>query len=90
MSSRSERVIKQMLCALLCAVPLAPTAMAASGCAALEQVPGVIEIDQGLQQELRLPVAITRAAIGEPKIADVHASGTDAVLLTAVGPGATA
>ncbi|MGE8391117.1 MAG: type II and III secretion system protein family protein [Pseudomonas sp.] len=89
MSSRSERVIKQMLCALLCAVPLAPTAMAASGCAALEQVPGVIEIDQGLQQEVRLPVAITRAAIGEPKIADVHASGTDAVLLTAVGPGAT-
>ncbi|MDD1012914.1 type II and III secretion system protein family protein [Pseudomonas rubra] len=90
MSSRSERVIKQVLCVLLCCVPLLPKALAApKGCAALAQMPAVIEIDQGLQQELRLPVAITQVAIGDPKIADVHASGEDGVILTAVGPGAT-
>jgi len=59
------------------------------GCAAFGQLPSVIEMDQGLQQELRLPVAITRVAVGEPKVADVQASGERAVLLTAVGPGNT-
>ncbi|TFF38988.1 type II and III secretion system protein family protein [Pseudomonas sp. RIT623] len=68
---------------------LAPFAQAASGCAAFGQLPSVIELDQGLQQELRLPVAITRAAVGEPKVADVQPSGERAVLLTAVAQGST-
>ena len=68
---------------------LAPLAQAASGCAAFGQLPSVIELDQGLQQELRLPVAITRAAVGEPKVADVQPSGERAVLLTAVAQGST-
>ncbi|MCO7516117.1 type II and III secretion system protein family protein [Pseudomonas guariconensis] len=67
-----------------------PLAEAASqGCAAFAQLPSVIEMDQGLQQELRLPVAISRVAVGEPKVADVQASGERAVLLTAVAPGNT-
>nr|WP_283107538.1 type II and III secretion system protein family protein [Pseudomonas entomophila] len=67
-----------------------PQALAmAKGCAAFDQMPTVIEMDQGLQQELRLPVAITRAAVGEPKVADVQASGDRAVLLTGVGQGNT-
>ena len=62
--------------ALLVLALLAPTAQAAAkGCAAFGQLPSVIEMDQGLQQELRLPVAITRAAVGEPKVADVQPSG---------------
>nr|WP_230381162.1 type II and III secretion system protein family protein [Pseudomonas guariconensis] len=69
------------------AVPLAQAA--ANGCSAFGELPSVIEMDQGLQQELRLPVTITRVAIGEPKVADVQASGERAVLLTAVGPGNT-
>ncbi|MEG0862033.1 MAG: type II and III secretion system protein family protein [Pseudomonas sp.] len=62
---------------------------ASTGCAALSQLPAVIEIDQGLQQELRAPVNITRVAVGDSKIADVHASGDDGVVLTAMNPGAT-
>ncbi|QXH50926.1 type II and III secretion system protein family protein [Pseudomonas fakonensis] len=74
---------------LLCLV-LLPVAQAASkSCAGFDQLPSVIEMDQGLQQELRLPVAITRAAVGEPKVADVQPSGDRAVLLTAVGQGTT-
>ncbi|MEJ5864052.1 type II and III secretion system protein family protein [Pseudomonas farsensis] len=74
---------------VLC-LALLPTAQAANkGCADFTRLPSVIELDQGLQQELRLPVAITRAAVGEPKVADVQASGTQAVLLTAVGQGST-
>ncbi|PWB29763.1 secretin [Pseudomonas sp. SDI] len=89
MSSRSARLINRSLLALaLAGLPL-PAAWAAAGCSALERVPAVIEIDQGLQQELRLPVNISRVAIGDPKVADVHAMGAQAVLLTALAPGAT-
>ena len=74
---------------VLCLAQL-PTVQAASkGCADFTRLPSVIELDQGLQQELRLPVAITRAAVGEPRVADVQASGSQAVLLTAVGQGST-
>ncbi len=69
---------------------LMPVAQAAGkGCAAFDQLPSVIEMDQGLQQELRLPVAIIRAAVGDPKVADVQPSGERAVLLTSVGQGNT-
>jgi pilus assembly protein CpaC len=77
-------------CAGLALSLLAPLAEAAGkGCPGYDQLPSVIELDQGLQQELRLPMTITRAAVGEPKVADVQASGERAVLLTAVGQGNT-
>jgi pilus assembly protein CpaC len=62
---------------------------AANGCAALAAMPAVVEIDQGIQQAIHSPVAITRLAVGDPKIADVFVSGNDGFLLTGVGPGAT-
>ncbi|WP_449430017.1 type II and III secretion system protein family protein [Pseudomonas putida] len=75
---------------LFCCASLAPLTQAAGkGCEGVDQLPSVIEIDEGLQQELRLPVSITRAAVGEPKVADVQASGDRAVLLTALAPGNT-
>jgi pilus assembly protein CpaC len=52
-------------------------------------MPAVVEIDQGIQQAIHSPVAITRLAVGDPKIADVFVSGNDGFLLTGVGPGAT-
>ncbi|RWU26321.1 secretin [Pseudomonas alkylphenolica] len=89
MSSRSLRVVKHLLWAVFWTAPLAPLAQASGGCSALSQLPAVIEMDQGLQQEVRASVAITRVAVGDSKIADVQASGEDAVLLTALSPGAT-
>ncbi|WP_337160334.1 type II and III secretion system protein family protein [Pseudomonas putida] len=84
-----ERILRQ-LCPALTMLTVLPMAQAADkGCAAFSQLPSVIEMGQGLQQELRLPVAISRVAVGEPKVADVQASGERAVLLTAVGPGNT-
>lgn len=86
---RSERSFRHA-CRALILTALVPHAQAAvKGCEAFGQLPSVIEMDQGLQQELRLPLAISRAAVGEPKVADVQASGDHAVLLTAVGPGNT-
>ncbi|MCP9734615.1 type II and III secretion system protein family protein [Pseudomonas sp. GBPI_506] len=65
-------------------------AMGASGsCNALGQLPAVIEVGEGLQTELQSPVAITRLAIGDPKIADVRVNGDRHFLLTGVGSGAT-
>jgi pilus assembly protein CpaC len=62
---------------------------AAAGCSALTAMPAAMEIGQGIQQDIHSPVAITRLAVGDPKIADVHANGSDAFLLTGVGPGTT-
>ncbi len=90
MSSRSARISSYTLMAALCLLlPISETRAATAGCSALPRAPSVIEIDQGLQQELRLPVGITRAAVGDPKIADVHPLGNNAVLVTAMGAGAT-
>ncbi len=90
MNSRSSWICSSsLLASLLALLPLSQAQAAASGCAALPRVPATLEIDQGLQQELRLPVSISRAAVGDPKVADVHPVGNDALLLTALGPGAT-
>lgn len=91
MSKRSSRTTTcTLIASLLMVLPLVEARGAtASGCAALPRAPAVIEIDQGLQQEVRLPVSINRAAVGDPKIADVHAIGNQAVLLTAIAPGST-
>jgi len=62
---------------------------AASNCASLAQLPAALSVGEGLQQELQSPVAITRLAIGDPKIADVHLNGDRGFLLTGVGPGTT-
>ncbi|AZC16118.1 MULTISPECIES: type II and III secretion system protein family protein [Pseudomonas] len=61
----------------------------ATGCSGLAPLPGVLEVGEGLQQQLQSPVAITRLAVGDPKIADVQATGDRAFLLTGMGPGAT-
>ncbi|WP_426233351.1 type II and III secretion system protein family protein [Pseudomonas sp. TWP3-2] len=62
---------------------------AASNCAALAPLPAVLQVGEGLQQAVQSPVAITRVAVGDPKIADVRVTGDQGVLLTGVGPGAT-
>jgi len=86
----SSRRFFSPACLALLTAALLPQAHAASkGCEAFSQLPSVIEMDQGLQQELRLPLTITRAAVGDPKVADVQASGDRAVLVTAVSQGNT-
>ncbi|EPN86675.1 type II/III secretion system protein, partial [Pseudomonas syringae pv. actinidiae ICMP 19101] len=52
-------------------------------------MPAAMEIDQGIQQNVRSSVAITRIAVGDPKIADVHVNGIDGFLLTGVAQGTT-
>ncbi|WP_297842264.1 type II and III secretion system protein family protein [Pseudomonas sp.] len=62
---------------------------APAGCAQLAVLPSVIEVGQGLQQDIHSPVAITRLAVGDAKIADVNVKGDQGFLLTGVSPGAT-
>ena len=81
--------LRQACCTGLLAALLPQAQAAGKGCEAISQLPSVIEIDQGLQQELRLPLAISRVAVGEPKVADVQASGERGVIITAVGQGNT-
>ncbi|CAI3809154.1 Type 3 secretion system secretin [Pseudomonas sp. MM221] len=81
--------LRQACCTGLLAVLLPQAQAAGKGCEAINQLPSVIEIDQGLQQELHLPLAISRVAVGEPKVADVQASGERGVVITAVGQGNT-
>ncbi|MFG0843812.1 type II and III secretion system protein family protein [Pseudomonas sp. FYR_5] len=81
--------LRQACCTGLLAVLLPQAQASGKACEAFNQLPSVIEIDQGLQQELRLPLAISRVAVGEPKVADVQASGERGVVITAVGQGNT-
>ena len=90
MHSRSMLFYHRVICALFLAGLPVDVALAASGnCSALDSLPAVLEVGEGLQQVLQSPVAITRLAIGDPKIADVHPNGSNAFLLTGMAPGAT-
>lgn len=66
-----------------------PSLASANACQTLEPLPNVLEISQGMQDELRFSVPITRLAVGEPAVADVQLTGKNAVLLSGVAAGAT-
>lgn len=90
MQSRCRSSGKHMLRVLMVMGLSLDAAFAAVGnCSTLGRLPPVIEIGEGFQQDVQSPVAITRLAIGDPKIADVHANGSSSFLLTGVAPGAT-
>ena len=90
MPSRRWPTLKPMLQVMLLMGLSMDAVWAATGnCSALGRMPPVIEIGEGFQQDVQSPVAITRLAIGDPKIADVHANGSSSFLLTGVAPGAT-
>lgn len=85
----SQRYAQLALALMLPCLPLGMAMGASGNCNALGQLPAVIEVGEGLQTELQSPVAITRLAIGDPKIADVRVNGDRHFLLTGVGSGAT-
>ncbi|MCM8739860.1 type II and III secretion system protein family protein [Pseudomonas koreensis] len=90
MRTRFTPLFNGLFRASLLSVASIGSAVAATGnCAALGPLPSVLEVGEGLQQALQSPVAITRVAVGDPKIADVRVTGDQAVLLTGVAPGAT-
>jgi len=92
MSKRFKPALSRIVLALTAAGMYQGMAVAAPGnCAGLSATPAVMEIGQGVQQDIRSPVAITRLAVGDPKIADVHVNEGDSsgYLLTGVGPGTT-
>jgi len=80
--------ISRLLTGLVTAVLALPGAAFAS-CAGLEPVPAVFDVTQGMQRELRFPVAITRLAIGDPEVADVSLNGKDSFLLVGKRGGST-
>lgn len=80
----------KIACALLLSNLSVGGAVAATGnCSSLGQLPAALSVSEGLQQELQSPVAITRLAIGDPKIADVHLNGDRGFLLTGIASGTT-
>ena len=90
MHQRLAPVFTQMAWALmLSSLPVGLAFAATDSCSNLGALPAVVEVGEGLQQTLQSPVPITRLAIGDPKIADVHLNGNRAFLLTGVASGAT-
>ena len=88
MPSRSMPILCPLFACLV--LTAADTSLAASSnCTALSPLPSVLEVGEGLQQELQSAVAITRLAVGDPKIADVRTTGASGFLLTGMAPGAT-
>ena len=89
MSSRSMRLSIACSGPLLLAGCRSTSTCSHRATAAPGPIPAVLEVGEGLQQDLQSPVAITRLAIGDPKIADVQVNGDQAFLLTGMAPGAT-
>lgn len=90
MSHRYAPVFTQMAWALmLSSLPVGLAFAASDSCTNLGQLPAAISVGEGLQQELQSPVAITRLAIGDPKVADVHLNGDRGFLLTGITSGTT-
>ncbi|MGC6372362.1 type II and III secretion system protein family protein [Pseudomonas sp. K2I15] len=90
MSSRSVWFFSRVFGALFTLSVPVEVALAASGnCAGLGQLPAVLEVGEGTQKAIQSPVAITRLAIGDPKVADVQVNGNQAFLLTGIAPGTT-
>ncbi|NVZ67577.1 type II and III secretion system protein family protein [Pseudomonas costantinii] len=80
----------KIACALMLSNLSVGLALASPGnCGSLGQLPAALSVGEGMQQELQSPVAITRLAIGDPKVADVHLNGDRGFLLTGVAPGTT-
>ncbi|MGC5701427.1 type II and III secretion system protein family protein [Pseudomonas sp. NFXW11] len=90
MNSDFVQVLRRVTWTLIIAgLPAGMAHAAAGGCSALEPLPAVVEVGEGMQTALRSSVAITRLAVGDPKIADVHINGNNAYLLTGIAPGTT-
>ena len=90
MSERRVALYKRVAWILVLSSLTVEMALAASNnCTALGQLPAVVEVAQGAQQALNSPVSISRIAVGDPSIADVHANGSNDFLLTGVAPGTT-
>ncbi|MCO8169814.1 type II and III secretion system protein family protein [Pseudomonas sp. 21LCFQ02] len=85
----SSRFLSVTAMCVLAGVWAGSARAAASGCAALSALPPVLEVDQGAQRDIRPGVTITRVAVGDPKIADVQAAGTQGVIVTGISSGAT-
>ena len=90
MSERRVALYKRVVWTLVLSSLTVEMALAASNnCTALGQLPAVVEVAQGAQQALNSPVSISRIAVGDPSVADVHANGSNDFLLTGVAPGTT-
>ena len=90
MSHRCVPLYKRAVWTLiLSSLPFEMALAVPNNCAALSQFPAVLEVAQGGQQALDSPVSISRIAVGDPTIADVHANGSNAFLLTGMAPGTT-
>lgn len=90
MSNDYVQVLKRVAWTLVfTGLPVGMLQAASGNCAALEPLPPVVEVGEGMQTVLSSPVAITRLAVGNPKVADVHINGSNAYLLTGIAPGAT-
>lgn len=90
MSYRTVPAIKHLIHGLFwMGLGLDAAQAAPASCAQLDKLPATFVVGQGLQDELRILAPVTKLAVGDPKIADVQPSGSDAFILTGIAPGAT-
>ncbi|MCM2460359.1 type II and III secretion system protein family protein [Pseudomonas sp. LARHCG127] len=90
MTQRTAPVLKHFIHGLFwMSLGLEAAQAATANCSQLDSLPATFEVGQGLQSELRILAPVTKLAVGDPKIADVQPSGSDAFILTGLAPGAT-
>lgn len=89
MSYRTVPAVKHLIQGLFWMGLGLDVAQAAVNCSQLDNLPTTFVVGQGLQNELSIPTPVTKLAVGDPKIADVQPSGSNAFILTGIAPGAT-
>lgn len=66
----------------LLSLACAGNTLAAGACDQLEPAAATLNLVAGQQQEVRLPVAVTRLAVGDPEVADVQLTSRTGFLIT--------
>tara|TARA_Y100000748_G_scaffold325_2_gene304 strand:- start:12268 stop:13515 length:1248 start_codon:yes stop_codon:yes gene_type:complete len=66
----------------LLSLACAANTLAAGACDQLEPAAATLNLVAGQQQEVRLPVAVTRLAVGDPEVADVQLTSRTGFLIT--------
>jgi len=90
MNNDYVKVLKRAAWTLVFTGLPASMALAAPGnCSTLAPLPAVLEVGEVMQTVRGSEVAITRLAVGDPKIADVHLNNNRDFLVTGIAPGAT-
>lgn len=84
-----KNTVKKILMILSLSSAVITLNVHANGCAQMEALPSLVELQPGTQKAVHLPVDIVRLAVGDPETVDIHLTSKNSYVLTTKKPGVT-